>query len=401
MEAIAVCLGLVPFIAGRTTLAVGLVALWYLQGSVRAEGRLTLASALSALPVAVVIVAVGYAADLAHRQLGHIFESTPETRRRGDQVLTLLAAVVVTNLVLPETESTTAAAFAAPPAFLAAGFGDRAPVFLAVGVLAVVFSTLRSRISEAFDLIPLSSEGGLSRALFWAEAAWTVVGLAIAIAFPVLGVVMAVGMLLTLLTLLWLVRRLSRGSRGPCPACGKSVNLAASVCPGCSGALEPRALGAFGRVLPGGPTDPQRHKLALLSGQCCPRCAERLTSKDGTVTCGACGQTPFRDPAEARAFVRHVDARVAAMTPIYAALGLVPILGLAVSLVLYRLSPAGALSNYVSWHQRLAPRLLRGLAVMGLGLVQPVPVLGAGATVAVIGATQVWTRKAFLASEAP
>ena len=84
--------------------------------------------------------------------------------------------------------------------------------------------------------------------------------------------------------------------------------------------------------------------------------------------------------------------------PIFAALALVPGLGLVLALLLYKLAPSGALGGYVRWHLSLGTRFIRGAALLGLGLLQPVPLVGALAAAALIAVLQLWTRRAFLAS---
>ncbi len=96
--------------------------------------------------------------------------------------------------------------------------------------------------------------------------------------------------------------------------------------------------------------------------------------------------------------MRRADARVLAMAPVFGALGLIPVAGLGLALFLYRVGPGGALSGYTTVQERLGVRAMKWLALAGLALLQPVPLVGVGAVLAMVVIQQVWNRRAFLAA---
>ncbi len=399
MEALALSLGIVPFLAGRTVLAVGLlVAFFAVQGVVQ-HGELGWKS----VPLG---IAAGFASlalqALVHWLRGLLRELTETFHEWMDRAYVLwvtmwallFAAYAMGLLGKKAWEAVSALE---PSAVALAGFPPEAWKLVLVGVVAWGFASLRVRLGALFSLLPVSEVGGLGRLLFLVEAGWTVLGLWVAVTFPWVGAALAVGALAALVAAVLVLRRVTEGGRGPCAACGKSLHLGASTCPACRTTRTPSKLGLLGRVVQGAPTDAAAHRLQLLTVHRCPTCAERLGA-DRRQPCLACGQPCFASEAESRAFVRHVDARVAALMPVFAALGLVPGLGLVLALLLYKLAPSGALGGYVRWHQALGTRLLRGAAMLALGLLQPVPLLGALAAAALIAVMQVWTRRAFLAS---
>jgi hypothetical protein len=95
-----------------------------------------------------------------------------------------------------------------------------------------------------------------------------------------------------------------------------------------------------------------------------------------------------------------VEARLAALVPALAVLGLVPVLGIGAGLVLYKLAPAGTLGASVRWRERLGTRLLRTAAVLALLFIQPLPIVGAFAVPGLIVLLHLATRRAFLAASA-
>ena len=97
------------------------------------------------------------------------------------------------------------------------------------------------------------------------------------------------------------------------------------------------------------------------------------------------------------AFAKRADVRFAALLPVLAGLALMPGFGLALAWLAYRLSPAAALGPFVPWGTRFGSRFTRGLAVLALTLLQPIPLVGAAAGTAVLVLQHVWARKTFLA----
>ncbi len=388
MEVIFLCFAVVPFLAGRTTFAIGVMLAWGLVESARAQHELTPKTIVFALVASV----LGTVAQVA--MLTSMMRYAREQWGRFASQLKLLAVPVAAMLFASFMLSTAAPAAAV---VALAGFDRNAVITIAVGITAFFFAKLRQWLASAAEVIPFVGEGKVQQAIFLAEMVTTVVGLAIVVTWPVVGFVMMVLSLLAMLAALMMLRGIQALARGPCEACGKSLHRAASVCPRCKASRVPSRIGALGRIVTGPPSP--SHRLSLLTSRRCPSCAEGIRNDAGHITCPGCGVNPLGDPAEVRAFVTHVDKRALAFAPVFIAMGLVPVLGLGAALVFYRLSPAGALASYSGWQEHLGARIFKGLGLFALTLLQPIPVLGAVATAAVIGSIHVWTRRSFVGHE--
>lgn len=379
------CFGLVPFFTGRTTLAIGLVLTWFSMQGAMAEGELS----FKAVVIGVVGGVVSSLLQLGVSKLRSWLEEVAQAYRRFMERTDVWLAVFVAmafagkmmNTALPETNER------------AASLGGReAGLMLGVGALAYVFARLRSEISSLFAELPLSDVPGVSRTVFGVELVSTVLGVAIAFAAPVISVGL-MGLTLVLLAGGALVlSRVRRGAREACAACGASLHLCASACGKCGATHQARKTGFLGRPGSAPVDDVNRHRLALLAALRCPSCAEPLRNA-AAGSCERCRAALFRDDTEFTAFLRHVDTRFAVMSPLFIALGLVPVLGLGLALLTYKLSPAGSLAGFTDWRGKVGARVLRGLTLTGLALVQPVPLIGAGATWAFITASHVWVRR--------
>ncbi|MBI5543628.1 MAG: hypothetical protein HY901_07055 [Deltaproteobacteria bacterium] len=399
MEALAVTLGIVPYLSGRTLFAVGIVLSWFALQGVWREGELSVKAMALGIAAGIVSLAVQAVAAKLREGLESLAESARATMRRLDALVTtvialLFAAYLLGMLSRGIAQSSTSLGMEVRQASVT---GD-ALVLLMVGVAAYTFARLRAWLADLFDLVPLSEVEGIRRALLLAESAWTVAGVLVALLLPLLGLLLAMLTFLFLVGLALVLREATRGAQGKCAACGAETHLAASTCRTCKAARAPKALGMLGRVLDKAPPDLGKHRLALLAARRCPSCADRLVTHEGETTCPSCRQPTFRDQEEAKSFVRYVDARLAALVPVFVLFGLVPILGLCAALVLYKISPAGALGGFVGWRHRLRTRVLRGLAMLALAFLQPVPVVGVLAVLAVIAIVHAWARRSFLAT---
>jgi hypothetical protein len=390
---IALSFGVIPFLTGRTLLTVGLLVTYYSLRLALAEGALTPRTVLQGAVGAAMAVMAQALAQWAREAVRELTETVRSLERRLNAMAMSVVAMLFALFILGRFGHQLAASGAQVGT---AGIDVTLVVVLGVGAVAFWFATLRGRVADVLEKLPLLDQVGVRRVAFVAEATWTFVGLVLVIAFPLVGATLAALALLSLVALAGWVRRLARGARGPCATCGEDLHLSALRCPACGAERTPQKLGLWGGAVDGAPREPAAHRFALLCARRCPSCAERLTVKNGVVRCEGCGAPAFTDAEQARRFVGQVDARVLALGPVFAGLGLLPVLGLGLALLLYRVAPSGALAGMVRPKDRLVTRLLKGLAVVLLALVQPVPLLGVAAVVGLLAAQHLWTRRAFL-----
>ncbi|HEX8704039.1 MAG TPA: hypothetical protein VF815_34725 [Myxococcaceae bacterium] len=405
MEAIALSLGAIPYLSGRTLLALGVLFCWYTLRGIIETREFSPSSVLIGITLGALAVILHFTAAWVRGVLAAMEQEFNAWIRRLDMLFTTVLAMCFA-LALLGGFGGRLVGFATGMPFAAVGgvtlspeVGKRVLILLGVGVTAYAFARIRAWVGNLFNLLPLSDEPGVQRVLFLAESVLTVAGMLIALTFPVVGVVIMVLLFATLIAVGLMLRAVARSARGKCGTCAADLHLAASACHACAAPCVPRRIGFLGRVLEGAPTDLQKHQHALLAARRCPCCAERLETVGGEVRCSACRAPAFQDDESCRSFLRHVERRLAVLMPVLAALGLVPVLGIGAALVLYRLAPAGALGAFVTWKDRLGTRVLRVAAVLVLMLLQPLPMVGAFAVSGVIMLLHLSTRRAFLASQ--
>jgi hypothetical protein len=392
MEPTLIAFAVVPFLSSRTLLALGVLSGWYVVQASIAEGGLSVKAVLKGVACAVLAML----AEAVWRRIKGLLQAISDAYRWILRQLDLVGSVVASMAIALFVLRTSVEV--ARPAFTTAGVDRHGVIIGAVGVLAYLFAWLRGELTELLDFIPFVQEAAIRRTVAIGETAWTIVGLCLVFAAPIVGVVLLVSALAFTLGSVLALRRIRSGSLAPCEACQKPLHRGGSVCPHCKAARSPSRIGVVGRVRPGPPSDLAHHRLALLATRRCPSCAEQIVNDGGRIRCAGCGVPPLGDDQELRALVRYVDARALALAPAFAALGLIPVLGLGAGLVFYRASPASALSSYVGWQDRLGTRMVRGLGLTVLTLLQPVPLVGVAATLGIIALLHLWARQRVLSA---
>lgn len=372
MPTILVVIGLVPFFAGRTLLTSGLVISWYLAFDA-GNGGLNFRSALILTLGVAVTAGIDYGLTKLKPWARELLTATLTIPKELEDKFKVFAALMCATALISNENGSRLGLIGA---------------LVIVGGLSWLFTKLRSNADAIFETLPVAQLPGVGSAIFLVELVSTIAGVALAFLAPVVSVVLMVFALIGLALVAAALRRFRDGAREACVSCGASVHQCAGACPKCGTAHAAHCVGVLGRPTKALVQDESRHRLVLLAGHRCPRCADGLRGSH----CPACKLDAFRDDAEFTAFVRYVDTRFAVMTPVFVALGFVPVLGLALALVAYRLSSAGAFAGYADWRGKLGVRVLRGAMLVGLALVQPVPLIGVAATWAYLTLSHVWTR---------
>lgn len=166
-----------------------------------------------------------------------------------------------------------------------------------------------------------------------------------------------------------------RAAEVPCEHCAKPVHACARFCASCGGVrAHPRIALWTGRPGKGEQRSPEHQRMSLTAAGRCARCAA-VCSGGLRATCTTC-QAPRLDTEEAAQVLRDIDRRLPTTLVVCAAISSIPVAGLLVGAVYFRLSRNGALGRFVPLSGRLAGKTVLLFATLGLGLLQSVPVVG-------------------------
>lgn len=261
---------------------------------------------------------------------------------------------------------------------VAAGLGTAFGLAPVVGAVVWGLALLRRGTLRILEEIDEDDDLGLQGLIAWAEDLGVAGGLLLAILLPLVALALFALTVLALWLLRLFLRRMEERAKVPCAHCGEPVHPAAVACASCGGAnASVCAAGLFGRPTRRPAPAPEAHRLSLLAWRRCPRCATPLPKRCLRQACPACGRVVFHDRAEMDAYLAAVRGRLPKVMGVCFVAGFVPLLGLVVGVVYYRLSVVAGLRRYVPRGVGCFTRW--GVRVVNLVLIalQPVPILGA------------------------
>jgi hypothetical protein len=401
MEILLTGLGLSPLFAARPLLS--LVTGAFTLGVVltlRQDEAPRFGSVLLALAALALAAVVEMALKSARRRVEGLLDTAGPLFSLIDRAVAVGAGVLLTGMLL----GTWGASFlrqwfsgAVEPGTLPthlAGLPVQGLILGAVGLSIGGFHWGRERLSGTLSFLPWSAEPSIRRLYRLLEMAVCGAGAIAAVVWPGFAAVLFAVCATTTAVSLALLRGFDARQRTVCDTCGVKVHRCAQHCPSCTRERVPSRLGLFGRARAKQVEDLAAHRLQLLGARRCHRCAEPFGFQGTSDACGHCGTPVFPDAELLARFLTYADKRYLALVPVLALLGLVPLLGTLLGLWLYGVSPAGALGAYARWQHRVSSQMLRELAMLGMVVLQPLPVVGAALVPALVGVLHAQSRLA-------
>jgi len=211
----------------------------------------------------------------------------------------------------------------------------------------------------------------------WLEDAWVTFGMFLLVLFPL---VMLAMVLIATAVLFLLRKRLEvreDQSRVPCGKCGTLVYSCAIACPSCRQTIaQPMAVGFLGQSKPYPTSDPSNHAYRLVEKRRCPVCASRLKTRDPFHACPACADLSRIEPAFSQAYIDYISRRLPFVLGVSFLMSLVPIIGLIVGTIYYRMELVLPFSQYLPMGRRFLLRWGIRLLFLVMILLQWIPIIG-------------------------
>ncbi|KAA3663405.1 MAG: hypothetical protein DWQ04_10755 [Chloroflexi bacterium] len=223
------------------------------------------------------------------------------------------------------------------------------------------------------------NELGLLTLYTWLEGLFAAINIPLAIIFPIAAIVLY----LVVILCIWLLRRYlerqENKKRVACTNdCGTQIYSSALNCPTCyTKNPAPFRIGVLGQTTSAYVKDRYAHSWELLAQKRCPRCATQFRGKNMHQMCEACGESVLDSPEAVQGYVQYFDKKLPLTLTICAALGIVPLVGLVVGIVYYRLTLVSPMRRYVPVAQGCLGKWGTRLINFVLLTFQPLPVVGA------------------------
>jgi len=217
----------------------------------------------------------------------------------------------------------------------------------------------------------------LDHLVSWAEDLWVAFGAFLLVLFPILMVVL-IGLSIGLTVLARKrLEKIEEQTKTPCTGCGTPICPCAMVCPSCRQQVQqPCDIGFLGQSKPLVPADAECHPLRLFEKRRCPACATRLKPRMMHQQCPACGRTAPTDAAFTQAYLEYLDKRLPLTLAVSFLLSLIPIVGLIVGAVYYRMVLVMPFAQYLPLSRRFLLRWGIRLLFLILILFQWIPLVG-------------------------
>jgi hypothetical protein len=217
----------------------------------------------------------------------------------------------------------------------------------------------------------------LDTLISWLEEAWVFFGMFLLVLFPLLMLLM-IGIATGVLYLLRKRLEIREDqTRIACTQCGSPIYACAIACPQCRQTIsQPTEIGFLGQSQPFPTTDLPNHPYRLVEKRRCPRCASRLKTRDPFHPCPACADLSRISPEFSQAYINYITQRLPLVLGVSFLMSLVPIIGLIVGTIYYRMELVLPFSQYLPLGRRFFLRWGIRLLFLLMILLQVIPIIG-------------------------
>lgn len=257
-----------------------------------------------------------------------------------------------------------------------AGFGQWVIAVGLVGLVAAL-SYLKDGMLSALRMGDEDDDLGLQKLISYFEDLWGGLGPIIILVYPLMIGCTVLAFFGVLVLLEKRAVRKEEQSKVACGACGTLRYKSAVSCPRCPepnpNVHEVSFWGTTGRDIV---QDVAAHAAVLASKKRCPRCATRLEKRAVDQSCLSCGEVVFGDAEFRDVYLSRVAWRLPTVLLFSALLGLIPVLGMIMGIIYYRIMLTAPFKRYLTWSQGWFTRIFLKLLFFVLILLQLVPFTG-------------------------
>jgi Zn finger protein HypA/HybF involved in hydrogenase expression len=247
----------------------------------------------------------------------------------------------------------------------------------AVGFGVFLTSSSRESFMSILAEADEDDELGIQGIISWLDDFWATFGTLIIIVFPLLIAAITLGIFLYFRRLARKAREREQQSRVPCGSCKTEMYQSAIECPSCHQKNPSiKALSWMGNTIDQGIIDLKDHKFDLLKARRCPVCATRLEKRKTHQECPTCKHESFNTLEERELFLSNMGSRVPGMLLLSFLLGLIPIMGMIIGIILFRIRLVSPFRRYIPLHKSFFIKWFIRFFFFILMILQIIPILG-------------------------
>lgn len=240
-----------------------------------------------------------------------------------------------------------------------------------------LFSTWRASIWRAIRDVDDGDDIGLQGMLSWVEDLWSVIGVVIAILFPLAAILIYVTTLLALFITQKSIVHLQERRKVTCKNCNSTMIATAVACQNCGQPNHaPQNVGMLGQAKPTLVQDLTAHRHRLRTRKRCPVCATRLSDRRVQQSCSGCGTITFAHTQELSEYLDIMAGKLPRTLLICGALSFFPLVGIIPGIIFYHLYLISGLRGYIPRTTGCVTRW--GVIILNLILIalQSIPLVG-------------------------
>lgn len=264
-----------------------------------------------------------------------------------------------------------------------AGFLDLFPAFASAGLTYFFGSTRNGFLSLISESDP-DGDLGIGRFISWMEEFWASFGVLFLLLYAPVMLIL-IGLVMGVIHLInKRARKRQDEAKVECRSCQSRIHPFATACYDCEEPhAEPVKLGAFGRLSEETTRDIKEQELRLIELKRSPKSGERLEGRGVDIKGPTDREAVFGNPERNRRYFNRVGERLPVVLGLGALLSLIPVIGLIIGVVYYRLRLVAPFRRYLSFSQSIVTKWLIRILFLILMAFQWVPIAG-GAVVPIM-----------------
>lgn len=243
-----------------------------------------------------------------------------------------------------------------------------------------VFMSSQARESMMSVLVEADEDDelGIQGVISWLDDFWATFGTFILFVFPFLIALTSIAIILFFRRMAKRAQRREEQSKISCSSCETKMFKSALECPSCNTEnSSPHSINWMGNSTEEVCISREQQKAELMLSRRCPVCASRLEKRSTKQICPECNHATFENGEDAQLFLDKMSGRLPGVLVVSFLFGLIPVVGLIVGIILFRIKLVAPFRRYIPLHKSFFIKWGIRIFFLILMLLQLVPVLGA------------------------
>ena len=244
--------------------------------------------------------------------------------------------------------------------------------------MVLLLAKIRAGLFDILFEIDDEDSLGINSIFSFLEDLWVIIGIVLVVVVPIV-VFILVGIVFGVVYLIEKhYEKKEKKSFTICTSCKGKIHPSALACQHCQSPVEtPLQIGILGKIKDEPVPDIKEHVFELIRAKRCPSCATKFTRNKINQTCLACTEPAFGDMIKVINYTKYINGKVLCIVGISTLLGLIPIIGMILSIVISKIVLIRPYKQYLSVRKRIFGKWVLRFIGFILIVLQAIPFIGA------------------------